>query len=443
MTSTAGGTGERLGYSVALSGDGNVLLAGSGNPAGGIGRVLVFRRDAAGWAQESQLNQQPDVILSRYAFGSSVGLSAAADYAVVGGPGVDAAALPAHAWFFSAEAMPPGAATNVTALPGDRQALVRWTPPSDVNGSAVSGYRITARSASGSQSISLGLLGGDSGSFPYPLPANGTTYTFTVQALNGAGTGPESDPSPPVTTAPVPGAPTTVVATAADGEATVGFAPPASSGGAPIASYTATASPGGRTATGTGSPLVVTGLTNGASYTFTVAATNLFGDSFPSAPSAAVVPLGPPGPPTALVATAGDGRATVAFAPPASDGGSALVYYTATASPGGRSASGTTTAITVGGLENGTGYTFTVTATNGAGTGPASAPVGRGRPRRAAPASRGTLDRPLPPGRPRGLRTGELAPAATAALSRAVRMAGRRSRLDSNPGTLQLWGWGQ
>jgi hypothetical protein len=370
----SGGTGERLGYSVALSGDGDVLLAGSGNPAGGVGRVLVFRRGGGGWAQEAQLNQQPDGPVSRYAFGSSVGLSAAADHAVVGGPGVDAGALPAHVWFFSANATPPRAATNVTALPGDGQALVRWTPPSDVNGSGISGYRITARSPSGSRSIDLLLPFGDGGSFAYPSLVNGTTYTFSVQPQNGAGTGLESTPSTPVTPAPVPGAPTAVVATAADGRATVTFTAPASSGGAAITSYTATASPGGRTATGPDSPLAVDGLDNGTSYTFTVVATNAFGDSFPSAPSDAATPVGPPGAPTAVVASAGDGQARVAFAPPASDGGSTIAYYTATASPGGRSASGTGSPITVGGLDDGTSYTFSVTATNDRGTGPSSSP---------------------------------------------------------------------
>ena len=71
------------------------------------------------------------------------------------------------------------------------------------------------------------------------------------------------------------------------------------------------------------------------------------------------------------------GMATVTFTAPASNGGSAITSYTATSSPGGltttlnQAGSGT---ITFTGLTNGTAYTFTVTATNSAGTGAASDP---------------------------------------------------------------------
>lgn len=81
-----------------------------------------------------------------------------------------------------------------------------------------------------------------------------------------------------------------------------------------------------------------------------------------------------PGAPRTATAVAGSGAATVSFAPPASNGGSAINSYTVTASPGGATASGISSPITVSGLTNGTTYTFTVTATNAHGTGPASLP---------------------------------------------------------------------
>jgi Zn-dependent metalloprotease len=89
-----------------------------------------------------------------------------------------------------------------------------------------------------------------------------------------------------------PAAPTNVKAVAGNGEATVTFAAPFD-GGSPIGSYTVTATPGGQTATTSGSRVAyVYGLANGTSYTFRVTATNAIGEGLPSLPSAPVTPDG-------------------------------------------------------------------------------------------------------------------------------------------------------
>jgi len=87
-----------------------------------------------------------------------------------------------------------------------------------------------------------------------------------------------------------PGAPTIGTVTAGDQQIAVAYTAPSSTGGASITSYTATASPGGKTGTGSASPITVTGLTNGTAYTFTVTATNSAGVSAASAASASVTP---------------------------------------------------------------------------------------------------------------------------------------------------------
>ncbi|HEY0871508.1 MAG TPA: fibronectin type III domain-containing protein [Acidothermaceae bacterium] len=62
----------------------------------------------------------------------------------------------------------------------------------------------------------------------------------------------------------------------------------------------------------------------------------------------------------------------MAFSAPTTNGGAAITSYTVVASPGTATGSGGASPISVSGLTNGTSYTFTVTATNAAGTGPAS-----------------------------------------------------------------------
>ena len=86
-------------------------------------------------------------------------------------------------------------------------------------------------------------------------------------------------------------------------------------------------------------------------------------------------PSNPPGSPTGVVAVAGDGAAAVSWAAPADSGSYPISRYQVTASPGGKGCVVSAPALTcsVSGLTNGTSYTFTVRALNGAGWGAWSA----------------------------------------------------------------------
>jgi len=104
----------------------------------------------------------------------------------------------------------------------------------------------------------------------------------------------------------VPGAPTSVVATAGNTSATITYATPSNNGGSPITGYTATSTPNNITASSATNSIAYPpgSLTNGQSYTFTVHATNAIGNGPESSPASnAVTPnsgVGPPSAPTNL-----------------------------------------------------------------------------------------------------------------------------------------------
>jgi hypothetical protein len=80
-----------------------------------------------------------------------------------------------------------------------------------------------------------------------------------------------------------------------------------------------------------------------------------------------------PGAPTGATATAGNTTATISWTAPTSFGSSPITGYIVTSTPGGKTCTSTgATHCTVGGLTNGSSYTFAVQAITAFGTGPAS-----------------------------------------------------------------------
>lgn len=146
-------------------------------------------------------------------------------------------------------------------------------------------------------------------------------------------------------------------------------------GGSPITAITARVYLGGSqvgTASGTTSPLTVTGLANSAVYSVTLTATNAIGTSAASTGPYFQTPSAPAAP-TIGTATLVGVAASVTFTAPTSNNGSAITSYTVTSSPGGLTGTGSSSPITVSGLSGSTTYTFSVTATNAIGTSVSSA----------------------------------------------------------------------
>lgn len=260
------------------------------------------------------------------------------------------------------------APTIGSATRGDRQATVTFSAPASDGGSPITSYQaisspgnITASCTAPCSAITVTGL------------TNGFIYTFRVRAVNAVGAGPYSGNSSSVTPAGLPGAPPLTGVLAGNGEVRVSFTN-AASNGALISSYTATASPGGSTATcivmGSCTSIIVPGLTNGVAYTFTVAATNAVGTGPPSAPSSPVTPVAVPGPPVIGSATPGTGQVTVTFSTPAYEGGSPIQSYTAAVRSSAWSATcaAPCSSITITGVTNGISVDVVVTATNAQGT---------------------------------------------------------------------------
>jgi len=112
------------------------------------------------------------------------------------------------------------------------------------------------------------------------------SYTFTVTASNSGFSGPGRSTPSPVTATTAPQAPTLSSVTSASdatGKLDVYFSA-GSTGGKSIASYTVTTTTG-VSATGSTSPISITGLTPGTTYTVKIVANNANGSSSESSPT--------------------------------------------------------------------------------------------------------------------------------------------------------------
>ena len=267
----------------------------------------------------------------------------------------------------------PGSPTSVAGTIGNTQVAVSWMAPADNGGSAITGYTVTSSATPVSRTCSTG------GALSCIVSGltNGSSYTFTVIATNGLGTGAASAASAGLSPATVPGAPTSVTGAPSHALVTVSWTPPASNGGRLITGYRVTASPGSFTCSTTGSTsCIVLGLTDGTSYSVVVSATNSIGSGGNSNASTLFTPIPTaPASPTGVTAVPGNGQASVSWVPPADNGGAPITAYSVVGNGGAViCAPIDPTSCVVSGLSVSAAYTFTVVAINIVGSSSPSSP---------------------------------------------------------------------
>ena len=283
----------------------------------------------------------------------------------------------------------PGAPTLSAAASGTARINLTWTAPASTGGSAITGYKIEVSSDGGSNWTDLvANTNSTTTTYSHTGLAAGDTRHYRVSAINTNGAGGTSNVANATTGTTVPGAPTSLSATAS-GTARINltWTAPASTGGSPITGYKIEVSSDGGSSwsdlvantNSTTTTYAHTGLSGGTTRHYRVSAINANGAGTPSNVDNATTGSTVPGAPTSLSAAAsGTTRINLTWTAPASTGGSPITGYKIEVSSDGGSSwtdleantNSTTTTYSHTGLAAGATRHYRVSAinTNGAGT---------------------------------------------------------------------------
>ena len=275
----------------------------------------------------------------------------------------------------------PGAPTLQTAIPGSSTVQLNWITPTV--GAPITNYQY---SINGGTTYTTFIPAVTGVSTDISGLTNGVAYAFRLRAINAAGIGAASGQ---LTATPniKPGVPTPISTTPGNTVATVYWSNPTT--GLPIIRYQYSINSGlnwsnfNPDVSGSATAGIITGLTNGVTYTILLRSVNSVDNSFASNPIQVTPTSGitVPGTPTNVTAVAGNLTATMSWTVP-STGGSPITRYQyaftnvdASFNSFNPDVSGSATSGTITGLTNGRTYTVFVRARNSVGAGIAAAAV--------------------------------------------------------------------
>jgi hypothetical protein len=297
--------GDQSGYSVALSGDGQFIAVGAlfnDGSANDAGHVRVYAWSGSAWVQRgADIDGEAAGDLSGYAVSlSSDGQTIAIGARFNDGSDSNAGHVRVYAWSGSgwvqrgADIDGEGAFDRLgeaVALSSDGQTIAIGATRNDGAFTDAGHVRIFRwdGSAWAQRAVDIdGRAEGDWSGHAVALSSDGETVAIGTPFHSSGGTNAAGDVRV-FAVFDVPWAPSIDSVVAGDGEATVAFTP-SFVGASSVTSYTVTSIPGANTVTCAASPCTVTNLTNGQSYGFTVAATNVEGTGAASAVSDVVTP---------------------------------------------------------------------------------------------------------------------------------------------------------
>ena len=269
--------------------------------------------------------------------------------------------------------MLPTSPINVAANMLSSGMSISWETPASSGGTPITGYTILNYIDSNYVAPSTVINSAAISSIILSTLSNGATYEFGVMARNIIGLSPQSNVTSNVLYYNKPAAVFDVNATKISTTSSASVSWVNSSQNFNISSFNITTIPSTTLTTTSNLSAVVSGLTYGVSYRFSVTATNIRGTSLPTSSFIGVTPLTVPNAPSTATATPGGSLANISWTSPTFNGGTSISGYRITRFDSSGNSEETTTVLSnisslrVSGLPVGNIYVFGVTATNSIG----------------------------------------------------------------------------